>query len=128
MKRIVHGSVLKHSLSVIVLYLLLVQLGFTQDCKTQAANKPSALVRGTDAIATGTGKMNATEMVKMKPHLAKAENWTKKILTDFTGATLLYYNNFFPRYLPDAEHTDNMFVAAGTKGHYDAKMMFFAYY
>jgi len=112
----------------VFLCLLIAPVSFSQDCKTQAANKASTLERGADAIATGTGKMNSTEMAKMKPHLAKAENWTKKMLTNFTGAKLLYYNNFFPEYLPDAENTDNMFVAAGIKGHYNSKMMFFAYY
>ena len=128
MKRIVPGSMLQHSLSFIVLYLLIAQLGFAQDCKTLAANKPSTLVRGTDAIASSTGKMSSVEMAKMKPHLAKAENWTKKILANFTGAKLLYYNDFYPPYLPDSVNTDNMFVTTGIKSHYSSKMMLFAYY
>ena len=96
-------SLHKFLLLIFLICIAVTQSNFAQDCKTQAAKKPSTLERGTDAIATGTGKMNAAEMAKMKPYLAKAESWTKNILTDFTGAKLLYYNNFFPKYLPDSE-------------------------
>lgn len=104
------------------------QTVFAQDCEAIAAGKPSVMTRGIDAVTTGTGKMNAAEMAKMKVNLAKAESWTKKLLTNFTGAKLLYYNSFFPKYLPDSIDTDGMFRAAGIKGHYTSNMMFFAYY
>jgi tetratricopeptide (TPR) repeat protein len=112
----------------IVFYLLIMQTGFTQDCKIQAADKPSVLTRGTDAVATGTGKMNAAEMAKMKVPLAKAENWTKKILANFTGAKLLYYNSFFPDYLNNGTTNENLYKATGMKSYFSSQMMFFAYY
>ena len=101
---------------------------FAQDCVTEAANKPSTLVRSKDNISPMSAKMNAGEMAKMKPYLTKAETWVKNILTGFTGAKLDYFNNYFPKYLSDAETTDRMFLAEGIKGHYQSQMMFFAYY
>lgn len=101
---------------------------FCQDCKTEAANKPSTLSKAPDYVATGNGKMNPTERTKMKPYLAKAESWIKNILANFTGAKLLYYNSFFSKYLPDSITTEPMFVTAGIKGRYESKMMFFEYY
>lgn len=128
MKRIVPASVLPNSIYVLVFLLTLVQFSSAQDCRTLAANKPSVTTRGTDDVVSNTGKMNTTEMSKMKPHLTKAEIWIKKMLTNFTGAKLLYYNNYFPAHLPDSQNKDHMFVASGIKSHFSAKMMFFAYY
>jgi hypothetical protein len=119
---------MKLSLLFMVFNLLIALASFGQDCKTQAANKPSTLGRGPDAVSSNSGKMSVVEMGKMKPYLAKAENWMKNILTNFTGAKLSYHNNFFPGFLPDAEHTDPMFLTAGIKSHCGSQMMFFAYY
>ena len=101
---------------------------FAQNCDTEAANKPSTFVRSADNISPMGAKINAGEMAKMKPYLAKAESWVKNILINFTGAKLNYYNNFFPKNLSDAETTDPMFVTAGMKGYYQSQMMFFGYY
>jgi tetratricopeptide (TPR) repeat protein len=111
-----------------VFYLLLVPFSFAQDCKTQAANKPATLTKSTDNIVPIQATMKAAERAKMKPYLAKAETWVKNIVTNFKGAKLNYLNNFFPKYLTDAETTDPMFVSTGMKGHYQSKMQFFAYY
>jgi len=101
---------------------------YAQDCVTEAANKPSTLVRSKDNTSPMSAKMNAGEMAKMKAYLAKAESWVKNILTDFKGAKLDYFNNFFPKYLSDAETTDPMFVTAGMKSYYQSQMKFFGYY
>ncbi|MGZ5190033.1 MAG: hypothetical protein ACXWCZ_03380, partial [Flavisolibacter sp.] len=127
MKKIACGSVLQFSLSFILFYLLIAQVSFAQDCKTQAANKPSTLVRGTDGIYP-TGKMNSLEMAKMKSHLAKAENWVKKMMTNFTGAKLLYHNIYFPDYLNNGTTHETFYKATGIKSFYISRMMFFAYY
>lgn len=37
-------------------------------------------------------------------------------------------NNYFPKYLSDAETTDPIFITAGIKGFYQSKMTFFEYY
>lgn len=79
MKRKTPRSTIERSFSFLVLSILTIPLCFAQDCKTQAANKPSALVRGTDDVVSNTGKMNVAEMAKMKPYLAKAESWTNQI-------------------------------------------------
>ncbi len=128
MKKIVPRLFVKFSLLFIVFCILVTKSSFAQDCKTQAASKPSTLVRGTDDVSSNTGKMNAAEMAKMKPHLSIAENWAKKILTNFTGAKLLYSNNFFPVYLKDGTTNKNLYEATGIKSYYSAQMRFFAYY
>ncbi|MGZ8558810.1 MAG: tetratricopeptide repeat protein [Chitinophagaceae bacterium] len=128
MNKIVGGLLLKLRLSFITFYLLLTQVSLAQDCTTQAANKPSTLVRGTDDIISPSGKMNSLEMAKMKPHLAKAESWVKKILTNFTGAKLLYHNNFFPDFLNKGNTHETFYKATGIKSFYSSRMMFFAYY
>lgn len=111
-----------------ILLILCAQANYAQNCKTLAANKPSDLVRGADAYQSPNGKINTTEINKIKPHFAKAENWTKKILTNFTGAKLLYYNSFFPDYLNDGSTHKDFNAATGLKTYFDTRMMFFAYY
>lgn len=111
-----------------VFLFLISSSSFAQDCVTEAANKASTFVRSNDNIYPMSAKMNAGEMAKMKPYLAKTESWVKNILSGFKGAKLDYFNNFFPNYLSDAETTDPMFVTAGMKGSYQSQMMFFAYY
>lgn len=108
--------------------LLIVQASFAQDCKTQAANKPSTLVRGTDDIISPSGKMSSIDLAKMKPHLGKAENWIKNRLTNFTGAKLLYSNNFYPDYQNGGPISVNFYKATGIKSSYSSQMRFFAYY
>jgi len=111
-----------------VFNLLIVQLSVAQDCVTEARSRPSQLVTLKDEVVTGSGKMNAMEMAKIKPYLSRAEKWVETLLTGFTGAKLLYYNSYFPKYLSDAETTDPIFITAGIKGFYQSKMMFFEYY
>ena len=111
-----------------ILLILCAQANYAQNCKTLAANKPSALVRGVDAYQSPNGKINTTEINKIKPHFAKAENWTKKILTNFTGAKLLYYNSFVPDYLNDGSTHKNFNKVTGLKSFYYSQMMFFEYY
>ena len=128
MKKILSLSTLRLPLSLIVFYLLIAQVSFAQDCKTQAANKASTLVRGTDDIISPSGKMSPIDLAKMKPHLGKAENWIKKRLTNFTGAKLLYSNNFYPDYQNGGPISVNFYKATGIKSSYSSQMRFFAYY
>lgn len=125
-KKISANTIILHSL--LIAYLLFANPLLAQDCTTQAGNKASTLARGTDDIDSPTGRMNATEMAKMKPHLAKAEAWMKSKLQNFTGAKLLYSNNFFPDYLGEGTTHPNLFKATGIKSYYSSQMRFFAYY
>ncbi|WP_462255034.1 tetratricopeptide repeat protein [Ferruginibacter sp.] len=128
MKIIVPQSFVKFPLIFIVFCLSITQVCFAQDCKTQAANKPSTLTNSSDNVSSPTGKMNPTEMAKMKPYLARAEAWTKKIVTNFTGAKLDYHNNFFPDFLKDGTTNKNLYDATGIKSYCYSQLMFFAYY
>lgn len=119
---------MKKTIFLSVFYLLTAQLSFGQDCNTQAANKPSTLVRGTDDIISPSGKMSPIDLAKMKPHLGKAENWIKNRLTNFTGAKLLYSNNFYPDYQNGGPISVNFYKATGIKSSYSSQMRFFAYY
>ncbi len=134
MKKILLLPGLAFSVSFIAICLLMAQLSFAQDCKTQAANKPSTVVRGTDDFfdfshyTTKPAKWNIT---KMKLPLAKAESWIKNRLTGFTGAKQLYYNSYWLDYVVSEKGTgsDEIFYkATGIKSFYSAKTMFFAYY
>lgn len=128
MKKILSLSTLRLPLSLIVFYLLIAQTSFAQDCKTQAANKPSTLVRGTDDIISPSGKMSSIDLAKMKAHLGKAENWIKNRIANFTGAKLLYSNNFYPDYQNGGPISVNFYKATGIKSSYSSQMRFFAYY
>lgn len=112
----------------IALLLLVAKNSFAQDCQTLAANKPSTLVSAKDEISSSTGKISSIEMAKIKPHLTKAENWVKKLLANFTGAKLLYYNTYFPDYFKDGSTYKSLTEATGIKSYYNSTMMFFAYY
>jgi hypothetical protein len=110
--------------------LLIVQTGFGQDCKTHAANKPSATVRFPDvfvAAVSDTKKPAAWNITKMKPSLAKAESWVKNILNGFTGTKLAYCNDYFLDY-NGGGHTEEFYKATGIKGFYQSSMRFYAYY
>lgn len=128
MKKISSLSALRLPLSLIVFHLLITQLSFGQDCNTQAAIKPSTLLRGTDDISSPTGKMSSIEMAKMKPHLVKAENWIKNKLSNFTGAKLYYSNEFYPDYQNGGPISVNFYKATGITSSSSSKMRFFAYY
>ena len=137
MKKTVLLSVFQFSLLFTVFYLLKVQAGFSQDCKTQAANKPSSLVRSHDNyfdFSFYTSKPAKWNVSKMKSQLGIAENWIKNKLTGFTGAKLLYTNTYWLDFVVsknssgDNSHGDIFHAATGIKGYYDGKMMFFAYY
>ena len=117
-----------HQIVLFSLCLLSALVSPAQDCKTLAANKPSATVRAKDEVSSPTGKMSPTEMAKMKPYLVKAESWVKNILSGFTGAKLLYYNTYFPDFVKDGSTHDVLYKATGIKSYYSAEMMFFAYY
>ncbi len=141
MKKTVPPSVFQFSLSYLVFYLLLAQVSFGQDCKTQAAVKPSASVRFPDsyiAAVSGNQKPASWNITKMKPHLAKTESWIKNILTGFTGAKLAYSNEYFldPLDFTDrpedagasSSHSKLFYKATAIKGFYASKMRFYAYY
>lgn len=98
--------------------------GFSQDCKTEAANKASTLVRFPDVIMKPTNGSSITiNRKKIDPILGKAESWEKGILKNFTGAKLGYSNDYFFDY-----PTDLFYKATGIKGFYSSKMRFYAYY
>jgi len=130
MKKIVLGS---------VFYLLTIQVCFSQDCNTRATNKLSSLVRGQDEFSNtvSSQKPGTWNITRMKPHLDKAESWIKNRLTGFTGAKLLYSNEYsldpldFTNHPEDAKSqstTKQFHRATGIKGYYGCKMRFYAYY
>lgn len=131
MKRILLLSRLHFPISFIVFYLIIAQVGFGQDCNTQAANKPSASVRFPDAFVAAVSserKPASWNITKMKPDLAKAESWVKNLLAGFTGAKLAYSNDYFLDYEHGGVYTEGFYKATGIKGFYRAVMRFYAYY
>jgi hypothetical protein len=108
--------------------LLTAQVCFSQDCKTQAANKPSTLTKTGNEVISPNGIMSPDDLAKMKPHLDKAENWIKNRLTDFTGAKLMYNNTYYPDYQNGGPISENLYKATGMKSSYGAKLRFYAYY
>ena len=82
MKKKISLPVLCPSLFVAMFCLLTTVACFGQDCKTQAAVKPSTLVRFPDIYvgAVSDDKKPASwNITKMKPQLAKTESWIKNI-------------------------------------------------
>lgn len=141
MKKKISLPVLCPSLFVAMFCLLTTVACFGQDCKTQAAVKPSTLVRFPDIYvgAVSDDKKPASwNITKMKPQLAKTESWIKNILTGFTGAKLAYNNDYFLDPLDFTDHpedaetsssfTKQFYKATGIKGFYAGKMRFYAYY
>ena len=137
MKKGVMLAVFRFSLLFTVFYLLKVQAGFSQDCKTQAANKPSSLVRSQDSyfdFVFYTNKPAKWNVSKMKSQLSIAENWIKNKLTGFTGAKLDYSNTYWLDFVVSKNsgdinsNGDFFYAATGIKGYYEGKMRFFAYY
>lgn len=134
MKKAVFPSQLRNQVTLIISYLLMVQLSFAQDCKIKAANKPSVLVRGTDDyfdFSHYTQKPAKWDVSKMKLHTGKVERWMKNRLTGFTGARMLYYNSYWLDYVVNEGGTGNdvnFYMATGIKRYYSSKTMFFAYY
>ncbi len=101
---------------------------YGQDCQTQAANKPSTLVRFQDDIMKPSDGSSVTiNRAKIDPLLGKAESWEKGILKNFTGAKLAYSNDYFFDLGSDG-FTDQFYKATGIKGFYSSKMRFYAYY
>lgn len=122
-----------------ILILSITQLSFCQDCNTMAANKPSTLTMGSNVYSNtfSTQKSATWNISKMKPHLAVAESWIKKILTGFTGAKLLYSNEYsmdpldftnLPEDAMTGSYAKEFHLTTGIKGYYGCKMRFFAYY
>lgn len=131
---------MKNIILLSVFYLLLFQASFGQDCETQAANKPSTLARGMDdfigAVSTSQ-KPKSWDITKMKLHLDKTESWIKNLLTGFTGAKLLYSNEYYldpldftnlPEDAMSGSFTKQFHRATSIKGFYGCKMRFYAYY
>ncbi len=111
----------------VIFYLSLLH-GYSQDCKREAANKPSVLVRFQDDILKPTDGTKVTiNRAKIDPLLGKAESWEKGILKNFTGAKLAYSNDYFFD-LGSGGFTDKFYKATGIKGFYSSKMRFYAYY
>ena len=113
---------------IITFFVLLTQVGFAQDCKTQAANKPSTLAMVKNEYANPNQDMSASEKAIRKPHLAKAEKWVKNIVANFTGAKMNYFNDHFSDYLNNGTTHNDLYKATGIKSFYSSKMQFFAYY
>lgn len=112
---------------VILLSLIFISMafvGFSQDCYTQAANKPSTYASNFQNFINPIGKPASWDISKMKPQLAKVESWMRTTLNGFTGAKLMYGNNYFF----DPGGTDFLYKSTGLKGNCQAIMMFFAYY
>jgi hypothetical protein len=120
--------------------LFAVQASTAQDCKTLAANKPATYSANYQSFSNtvSSAKPASWNISKIKPQLAKVENWMKNIRTGFTGAKLMYGNNYFLDPLDfrnedlEGDHstasTTLFYQATGIKGYSEGKMMFFAYY
>ena len=134
MKKSVGDSLLKFLLSFIVFCVLTTQVSIAQDCKTQAANKPSTSVRGADDFfdfSHYTKKPAKWDITKMKLQLDKTESWIKNRLAGFTGAKLHYSNTYWLDYVVSEKGTGNdeiFYKATGIKSFYSSKMRFYAYY
>ncbi len=110
-----------------VILCLSMLYGYSQDCLTQAANKPYTLVRFQDDIMKPLdGSIIKINRAKIDPLLGKAESWEKGILKNFTGAKLAYSNDYFFD-LGNGGFTDQFYKATGIKGFYTSKMRFYAY-
>ncbi len=112
------------SKSLIACFLLITQVCFGQDCKTQAANKSSTYDPNYQNFLNPVGKPASWDVSKMKPHLAKVESWMRSTLKGFTGAKLMYGNYYFL----DPTGTDFFYKQSGLKSFYEGILMFFAYY
>lgn len=141
MKKKVVLPILPPSLFVAVFCLLTTAAGFAQDCKTQAAVKPSVSVRFPDTYVGAVSsdrKPASWNITKIKPYLAKTESWIKNILTGFTGAKLAYSNDYFLDPIDFTDSPENagtsssfseqFYKTTGIKGFYAGKMRFYAYY
>jgi hypothetical protein len=95
-----------------------------QDCKTQAANKPATYDPNFQNFTNPLGKPASWDVSKIKPQLAIVESWMKNMLKGFTGAKLMYGNNYFF----DPSGGNSLYKTSGLKGSYQSLMMFFAYY
>lgn len=117
-------------MKIIITFILSLSLlnCYSQDCKTQAANKPFTLVRFPDVIMKPPdGSVITINRAKIDPFLNKAESWEKGILKNFTGAKLAYSNDYYFD-LGNGGFTDQFYKATGIKGFYFSKMRFYAYY
>ena|SRR5690349_2147654 len=112
----------------LIAFLLLVSgAGFSQSCNSRAASRPSESLRFPDSYERpGEGPVAKFSIAKMKPQLTIAENWTKGILKNFTGAKLAYSNDYFFAYT--SGFTKDFEDATGIRGCYSSKMRFYAYY
>jgi len=124
MKRILRSKGLCFSISLLVFYLSIAQLSFSQDCKTQAANKLSTYDASFQNFMNPAGKPVSWDVSKMKPRLTKVESWMRTMLKGFTGAKLMYGNYYFL----DPLHTDLFYKTSGLERYYESNMLFFAYY
>src|SRR5213595_1349590 len=95
MKRILLFPKLWFSISLIAFYLSIAHLSFSQDCNTQAANKPSTYDANFQNFVNPVGKPASWDISKTKPQLAKVESWMRTMLKGFTGAKLMYGNYYF---------------------------------
>lgn len=124
LNRIINVNLFKMKKMIIVFLLLSAAFAFGQDCKTQAANKPSTYDPDFRNFINPTTDPASWDISKMKPQLMKVETWMKDLLKAFTGAKLMYGNNYFL----DPLATDIFSRTSGIKGSYQGIMMFFAYY
>jgi len=115
---------MKKTILLFLIFISMVFLGYSQNCYTQAANKPSTYAPNFQNFINPIGKPATWDITKMKPQLAKVESWMKTTLKGFTGAKLMYGTYYFL----DPRGTDFLYKSTGLKGNYQAIMMFFAYY
>jgi hypothetical protein len=104
---------------------------FSQDCRTNAENKPYTLTRGLDAFmgaVTGNQKPASWDITKMKPHLGKIESWIKNTLTGFTGAKVMFSNDYYLDHVYGGPLNEVFYKVTGIKGYYGSTTRFFAYY
>lgn len=104
--------------------LALAPFTYGQDCQTQAANKPSTYAPNFQNFINPVGKPASWDISKIKPQLAKVENWMRTMLKGFTGAKMMYGNYFFLN--PSGDNVFNK--TTGLKSSYESIMMFFEYY
>jgi hypothetical protein len=112
---------------VVLIFLIAVLNSSAQDCKVQAANRPSTTERYPDVIiGSGTAAKANINPALIKTRLVKTESWLNGLLKGFTGAKLGYQNNY--AYNNTSDFAKLFTAETGLKGYYYSQMRFFAYY
>ena len=70
---------------IVVFALLIIKDGFTQDCRTNAENKPTTITRSEDVFGPSNQKPGTLENTKMKSNLGKMGKLDKNPAYRFYG-------------------------------------------